>query len=406
MSAPLPERLPDAAWRQREGLDALCDALGANQGEARFVGGAVRDTLLGLPVKDVDIAILHPPEEVVRRIKAAGFRAVPTGIAHGTITAVVHGWPVEITTLRRDVSTDGRRATVAFAHDWREDAARRDFTMNALYADPASGALHDYFDGLSDLAARRVRFIGDPHARIAEDHLRILRYFRFIARFGALDRTAPDYAACVQHATSLMALSRERIADELLRLLGLPEPAPVVAAMVEDGILAPVLPEIDAAGVAALHRLIAAEAATQTPPDALRRLAALLSGNPASADEVGPRLRFSRKARTRLRQALTPTNATSPEALAYTIGITGAVDQMLLGISFSPTQIATLSGWDIPRLPLSGGDLIGMGLEQGPQVAQLLQMLEKQWVAAGFPGRAQTEAMARQLVVAELRSSQ
>ncbi len=406
MIAPLPKRLPAAEWRTREGLAELYDALGAAQGETRFVGGAVRDTLLGLPVKDVDLATLHPPEEVVRRIKSAGFRAVPTGIAHGTITAVLHSWPVEITTLRRDVSTDGRRATVAFANDWREDAARRDFTMNALYADPGSGALHDYFDGLADLAARRVRFIGDPHARIAEDHLRILRYFRFIARFGALDRAAPDYAACVQHANSLMALSRERIADELLRLLVLPEPAPVIAAMVEDGVLAPVLPEINSEGVAALHRLMSTEAATQTPPDALRRLAALLSANPAAADEVGARLRFSKKARTRLRQALTPTDAISPEGLAYAIGITGAVDQMLLGLAFSPAQIAALTGWDIPRLPLSGGDLIGMGLDQGPNVARMLQILEKQWVAAGFPERTQTEAMARQLVAAELRSSQ
>lgn len=407
MSNPaLTHELPMADWREREGLASLCRALGSDEGEARFVGGAVRDTLLGLPVKDVDVATLHEPDEVMRRIKAAGFRAVPTGIAHGTITAVLHGWPVEITTLRRDVSTDGRRATVAFANDWREDAARRDFTMNALYADPATGALHDYFEGLADLAARRVRFIGDPHARIAEDHLRILRYFRFIARFGALDRAAPDYSACVHHASSLMALSRERIADELLRLLGLPEPAPVIAAMVEDGVLAAVLPEIGAEGVTALQRLIAAETITRTAPDALRRLAALLSPNPMAADDVGARLRFSKKARTRLRQALASNEATSPEALAYAIGLTSAVDQMLLGLAFSPAQIEALTGWTIPRLPLSGGDLIGMGLGQGPQVARLLQMLEKAWVAAGFPDRAQTEVMARQLVAAELRSNQ
>lgn len=406
MTSPVPEALPNAEWRMRDGLATLCNALGAGQNEARFVGGAVRDTLLGLPVKDVDIATLHKPEEVVHRIKAAGFRAVPTGIAHGTITAVLHGWPVEITTLRRDVSTDGRRATVAFANDWREDAARRDFTINALYADPETSTIHDYFGGLADLASRCVRFIGDPHARIAEDHLRILRYFRFIARFSALDRTAPDYAACVQHASSLMALSRERIADELLRLLGLPDPAAVIAAMVEDGVLASVLPEIAGEGVAALQRLIAAEAATQTAPDGLRRLAALLSASPASADDVGARLRFSRKARTRLRQALTPTGATSPQALAYIIGLTGAVDQMLLGLAFSPAQIATLTDWTIPRLPLSGGDLIGMGLEQGPQVARLLQILEKDWIAAGFPDHVRAEAMARQLVAAELRSNQ
>src|SRR5690606_38692919 len=289
-------------------LDVLCDALGGGVGEARFVGGAVRDGLLGLPVNDVDIATVHAPDAVMRRIRAAGFKAVPTGLAHGTITAVLDHWPVEITTLRRDVSTDGRRATVAFATDWREDAARRDFTMNALYADPLDGALQDYFGGVDDLAARRVRFIGDAQARIAEDHLRILRYFRFTARFGALDRGSVDYAACVAHATSLMALSRERIADELLRLLALPDPSDVVAAMVEDGVLAPVLPEVTVAGVAALRALLGAERAAGLAPDGLRRLAALLPGE-AVAEQIGPRLRLSNKARARLHAMLVPAEA-------------------------------------------------------------------------------------------------
>lgn len=176
--------LPAAAWRDRPGLDRLAAALGAAAGEARYVGGAVRDTLLGLDVADIDIATRHAPAEVIARLKAAGIKAVPTGIEHGTITAVSSGTVVEVTTLRRDVSTDGRRATVAFTDDWREDAARRDFTMNALYADPLTGELFDWFGGLDDLAAGRVRFIGDPYQRIAEDHLRILRFFRFHARFG------------------------------------------------------------------------------------------------------------------------------------------------------------------------------------------------------------------------------
>ncbi|MBN8829476.1 MAG: CCA tRNA nucleotidyltransferase [Sphingomonadales bacterium] len=403
MSAALPETLPAADWRAREGLDRLCAALGA--GEARFVGGAVRDGLLGVAVKDVDIATVHIPEEVVRRIREAGFKAVPTGIAHGTITAVLDGWPVEITTLRRDVSTDGRRATVAFGTDWREDAARRDFTMNALYADPASGALLDYFGGREDLAAGRVRFIGDPHERIAEDHLRILRYFRFVARFGVLDRTAPDYAACVERATSLMALSRERIADELLRLLGLPDPGDVVAAMVEDGVLRSVLPEIGGEGVARMRALIVAEAGAGMEPEGLRRLAALLPRDGALAEQVGARLRLSNKARSRLHKALTPVEATTPQALAYRIGPQSAVDKMLLGYAFTRGDVAAIEHWDVPRLPISGGDLIAMGLSAGPEVAKTLQAVEKQWVAAGFPPAEATRELA-QIMVASLRSSQ
>jgi poly(A) polymerase len=402
----LPATLPPADWRERPGLATLCDALGAGEGQARFVGGAVRDGLIGIPVKDVDIATLHLPEEVVRRIKAAGFRAVPTGIAHGTITAILGHWPVEITSLRRDVSTDGRRATVAFGTDWREDAARRDFTMNALYADPLTGALHDYFDGRADLAARRVRFIGDPLARIAEDHLRILRYFRFTARFGALDRSTPDYAACVEKATSLMALSRERIADELLRLLGLPDPAEVVAAMVEDSVLGSVLPEIGGDGVAALRALVAAEAEAGIAPDGLRRLAALLPRDAELGDQVGARLRLSNKARQRLHKALKPIDTGSPEALAYLIGPASAVDQLLLGFAFAPAEAARLMDWQVPRLPLSGGDLIAMGLEAGPRVARTLQALERDWVAAGFPAAEQAREMARQMIVSALRSSQ
>ncbi|MBB5984080.1 poly(A) polymerase [Sphingobium sp. B1D3A] len=402
----LPERLPPADWRARAGLAALCDALGAGEGAARFVGGAVRDSLLGIPVKDVDIATVLLPEEVMRRVKAAGFKAVPTGIAHGTITAVLNHWPVEITTLRRDVTTDGRRATVAFGTDWREDAARRDFTMNALYADPPDGTLHDYFGGRADLAARRVRFIGDPHARIAEDHLRILRYFRFTARFGTMDPDSADYRACVARAASLMSLSRERIADELLRLLGVADPGEVVAAMIADDVLRPVLPEIDAQGVARLRTLIAREAEADVAPDPLRRLAALLPPDEALADQIGARLRLSNKARARLRNALAPIEAETPEALAYRIGTTGAIDRMLLGNAFQVTDIATVKDWQVPRLPLSGGDLIAMGLEAGPRVARALQALERAWIAAGFPAEAETRALATQIIVLELRSTQ
>jgi poly(A) polymerase len=406
MSTALPATLPDAEWRARSGLAELCEALGGSAGEARFVGGVVRDGLLGLPVKDVDIATLHRPEDVVERIRRAGFKAVPTGIAHGTVTAVIHHWPVEITTLRRDVSTDGRRATVAFGTDWRDDAARRDFTMNAIYADPLTGVLHDYFGGLDDLAAHRVRFIGDPEARIAEDHLRILRFFRFTARFGTVDRGSADYAACVANATSLMALSRERIADEFMKLLSLPDPAGVVAAMVEDGILRPVLPEIDAAGVAALRALITAEQATGTPPDSLRRMLALLPNDAALADQVAARLRLSNKLRARVKAALEPCDAATAEALAYRTGIPAALDRILLGRALSFADASRLEGWISPRLALSGGDLIAMGLKAGPQVAKALQEVERQWIASGFPGEVQTRVLADQILVSLLRATQ
>ena len=231
------------------------------KGHARFVGGAVRDTLLGLEVSDIDIATDHPPEAAMKRLRAAGITVVPTGIKHGTVTAVLPDGPIEVTTLRRDVETHGRHATVAFTDDWQEDASRRDFTINALYADPASGAVYDPFDGLDDLAARRVRFIGDPIARIAEDHLRILRYFRFHARFGGVEMDAAALEACAERANDLMALSRERIADEMTKLLPTQRAPEVLAVMVERGILRAVLPEIGAEGVARLEQVAARETA-------------------------------------------------------------------------------------------------------------------------------------------------
>ena len=223
---------------------------------------------------------------MVERLEAAKIKAVPTGIDHGTITAVSDGQPVEVTTLRRDVSTDGRRATVAFTDDWKEDAARRDFTINALMADPATGELFDYFGGLADIEARRVRFIGDPLQRIAEDHLRILRFFRFHARFGAGEPDGDGLDACTARANDLMALSRERIADELLKLLAVDDPSPTVALMLGRDILKPVIPEIEAGALASLRDLVAAERDSGLDPEALRRLVALLPADPDVADDV------------------------------------------------------------------------------------------------------------------------
>ena len=397
--------LPPAAWRTRAGLDQLVAALGAAEGAVRFVGGAVRDTLLGLPVSDLDLATTLVPDHVVRRVRAAGFKAVPTGIAHGTITAVLPDGPIEVTTLRRDVATDGRHAVVAFTDDWQADASRRDFTINALSADSVSGQVHDYFEGLADLAAGRVRFIGTPLARIGEDHLRILRFFRFNARFG---RGAPDaagLAACAARANDLMALSRERIAQELLKLLAVGDPEPTVALMIDRGILAPVLPEIDRAGVARLERLVARERALDMA-DALLRLAALLPPDPTLAETVAARLKLSNAQRRRLALAADLRAPGPARALAHAIGVQGACDRLLLRAHDAELDEGwrALAGWTPPRLPIGGGALVAMGLAAGPQVAATLQAIERQWVAEDFPDESRVRAIARQLVDQVLRA--
>jgi poly(A) polymerase len=343
----------------------------------------VRDELLDLTVSDIDLATRIRPDGVVARLEKAGIKAVPTGIAHGTITAVSDGQPVEVTTLRRDVSTDGRRATVAFTDDWREDAARRDFTLNALSADPVSGEIFDYFGGLDDLAARRVRFIGEPEERIAEDHLRILRFFRFHARFGAGEPDAEALAACTARANDLMALSRERIADELLKLLGLPDPGETVAIMLDRAILKPVLPEIEPAALPALQELMQSEQASGIERDALRRLSAIIPPDPLLAEKIAVRLKLSNKARKRLACAAQRKLASSPQVLAYRVGTDCAVDRLLL--TGDASGAADVSGWKVPRLPIGGGMLIARGVPEGPAVARALRQIEDRWVEAGFP---------------------
>jgi poly(A) polymerase len=392
----LPATLPDAAWRHRTGLDRLCEVLGANEGRVRFVGGAVRDTLLGIDVADVDLATVHAPDSVMALLKGNGIKAVPTGLAHGTITAVLPDGPIEVTTLRCDVETDGRHATVAFTGDWREDAARRDFTMNALYGDPLSGEIYDYFGGLDDLQAGVVRFIGDPLQRIAEDHLRILRFFRFHARFGdTID--AAGLEACAARANDLMALSRERIAAELLRLLVARHAVDVVMLMIDKGIFAPVLPEIGA--LPRFTRTAAREAATDITPSAIRRLVALLPA--AAVDDVGARLKLSNADRKRMTIAAQPLLTDEPFALRYRLGPTGAADQLLL--SDLPDEavaekLAAIRDWQAPTLPLTGGALVEAGVRKGPDVARLLRQVEEQWIAEGFPDAARVAQLAAEAV--------
>ena len=379
--------LPQAEWTQREDLARLVAALGCEN--LRWVGGAVRDALLGQPVKDVDAATPLKPDEVIARLDEARIRSVPTGIAHGTITAILPGGPVEITTLREDVSTDGRRATVAFSGDWREDAARRDFTINALYADPVSLELFDFFDGLSDLEERRVRFIGDPHARIREDHLRILRYYRFQARFGAkLDEEAER--ACAELAPTLKGLSRERVGWELQHLLAVADPTATVQRMYQQGVLGVVLPQAGDREVVAFEELVEAERAARLAPSPIRRLAALLPAEPRIAEQVAARLRLSTAQKKRLagavQRGLPPGD---PRALAYRLGREGAIDRLLLA-GEDPRPIVD---WPLPELPLKGGEIVARGIAAGPEVARILQAVEARWIAEGFPARARVETL-------------
>ena len=378
-------KLPAVEWTQREDLAALVAALGT--GQVRWVGGAVRDTLLGQPVTDIDAATLHRPGKVIALLEKAGIRAIPTGFDHGTVTALLPESKVEVTTLRRDVSTDGRRATVAYSTDWREDAARRDFTINALYADPSTLEVFDWFGGLEDLNAHRIRFIGDARDRIREDHLRILRYYRFQARFGSeLDPEAEE--ACAELAPTLKGLSRERVAMELLNLLALPDPTVTVARMELRGVLPVVLPEAGGDGVAALERLVAEEQRQGVAPDPLRRLAALLPADPKVADHVAARLRLSAAQRKRLGIAADRTLGDA-RALAYRLGREEAIDRLLL----ASADVAPLTDWVTPELPLKGGEIVARGVSAGPQVARILQAVEKRWVEESFPDRQRVEAL-------------
>ncbi|WP_395619404.1 CCA tRNA nucleotidyltransferase [Sphingorhabdus sp.] len=401
-----PARLPDSAWQHADGLKKILAALDDAYGGPRYVGGAVRDTLLGLPVSDIDIATALLPNEVINRLQDAGIKAIPTGIEHGTVTAAVDGKNYEITTLRRDVATDGRRATVAFATDWQEDAARRDFTINALYAAPKSGEVFDYFDGLNDLEARRLRFIGDANQRIAEDFLRILRYFRFLARYGGGQMDADAIQACANGAHGLTALSRERIAQELTRILALKDPVASVALMIANGIFTPFLPELSASAANDLQRLVEREAQYAQPVSLPARFLALLTRDIVAVDKVAARLKLSNKMREGFAQRLradapTPANI---RAIAYRADIDTARDAAMLyaGEADLPECLARLEQWDIPTLSIKGGELIAMGLPAGPMVAKTLQAVEAAWIEADFPDAARQRALATQMVNAAL----
>ncbi|MEN3973338.1 CCA tRNA nucleotidyltransferase [Sphingomicrobium sp. XHP0235] len=379
-----------SAFTERPGMYRLLEAMRAEEGAIRFVGGAVRDRLLGTEVSDLDCATIFEPARTIGYLDKAGIKAIPTGIDHGTVTAISDGTKVEITTLRADLSTDGRHAEVGFTTDWEEDAARRDFTINALYADPRTGEIFDYHGGLDDLEARRIRFIGDPESRIREDHLRILRFFRFHARFAIGAPNAAGLDACAALADTMKSLSRERIADEILKLLSLPNPLPTVRVMEQRGIFAPVLPEITAPGVNRLAALVAFEEEAGRKFRGIRRLAALLPRDPDTARDVAARLKFSKEQRDRLSSAACPAEGSARE-LAYRLGPLYAIDRICLTPGWQPDvagsradAVRYIERWDIPVLKLKGGDLIKRGLEPGPQVARCLRAIENEWVAADF----------------------
>ncbi len=372
-----------APWMDEPAVRRLLAALAQGGVGARFVGGCVRDTLLGRAIGDIDLAVDKPPDLVVRALEAATIKVVPTGIKHGTVTAVIERRPFELTTLRRDVETDGRRAVVAFTDDWLIDASRRDFTFNALYA-ASDGTLFDPFDGRTDLAAGRVRFIGDADRRIAEDRLRVLRFFRFYAWFGRPPLDGAGFAACRRNAATLGALSAERVAKELLRLLAAPAPADALEAMVEAGALDHWLPEVF--GTRILRALIDREG---DQPDPLRRLAAIVP-----TPVVAKRLRLSTQETLRLELMLSPEyevqldgDARNLRAQVYRLGTSLFVDRVLLAVEAPGdwrAAVALARSWTPPDLPVTGADALKLGLKPGRKIGQLLDAVERWWIAGDF----------------------
>ena len=392
--------LRDAAWLRDGPVARLLALLDRDGEEARAVGGAVRNALLGMPVEEVDVATTAVPEEVVRRVEAAGCKAVPTGIAHGTVTVIVDHTPVEVTTLREDVETFGRKARVAFGRDWKADAERRDFTINALSA-RADGVVHDYVGGLADIAARRVRFIGDPLQRIAEDYLRILRFFRFQAWFGDGAPDAASLHACIASRAGLETLSRERVRMELLKLLLAPRATATLAAMAESGLLGMVLGGVPL--LAGFENMVKVEDKTGTAPDAVRRLGALGVWVAEDAERLAQRLRLANAETERL-DALDGWWRVAPaagepaaRALLYQLGAQSYVDRVLVAWARSSagaadtawSALATLPRrWTAPVFPLKAADFFRRGMAAGPALGAAMRAAEAAWIAADFPEQA------------------
>lgn len=362
--------LSQAAFLSDSGLAAVWGALLG----ARVVGGAVRDAIAGRPVTDIDLATPQPPDTVLAALAAAGLRGVPTGLPHGTVTAIADGRPFEVTTLRRDIATDGRHATVAFTDDWLADAARRDFTINAMSVDRA-GRLHDPFGGRADLAAGQVRFVGDARARIAEDYLRALRFFRFHARYGLGAPDAETLVAVAEAVPGLARLSPERVWSELKRILAADRPTAALAAMRDTGLLGAVLPE--AVQVRVDH----------LPPDPLLRLAALLDGQTLDIETLAGRLRLSGAERDHLVALLGPAPAEDANEAELRRALADApaetLDARIRLAQGTEALRRRLAAIEAPVFPLQGRDLVAAGVPAGPAVGGLLRILRASWRQGG-----------------------
>jgi poly(A) polymerase len=408
--------LADADWLTRPQTREVFAALTAEGAEARAVGGAVRNALMDIPVKDVDIATTALPGDVMRLADRAGLHAIPTGIEHGTVTVVAGKVPFEVTTLRQDIETFGRHAKVTFTNDWRADAARRDFTMNALYADP-DGTVHDPLGGFADLQAGRVRFIGDAHQRIREDYLRILRFFRFGAQYGGARAPDPEgLAAAAAEKAGLSLLSGERIRSELMLLLGAPGAVPALRQMRDSGLIAPLLGVTGE--VKLVERLAAIERALNKPADAVLRLAALARG---AGDDLRERLRLSTADGDRLVQTARSDAAFDPrtdeavaKAFIYRHGAKAFADGALIDWARSADEaddearanrVTLPERWSAPALPVRGADVVALGVPVGPSVGRILAGFEKWWIGAGYPDAPErVRAKLKELARGELKA--
>ncbi|MGD0025749.1 MAG: CCA tRNA nucleotidyltransferase [Xanthobacteraceae bacterium] len=402
-----PAHLGDAAWLKDGEVAGLLALLDRDGEEARIVGGAVRNALLRLPVAEIDVATTAVPEEVVRRVAAAGWKAVPTGIEHGTVTVVIHSHPFEVTTLREDVETFGRKAKVVFGRDWRADAERRDFTINALSAS-ADGKVFDYVGGIDDIAACRVRFIGDPEKRIAEDFLRILRFFRFHAHFAEGPPDAAGLLACIRARAGLDTLSRERVRMELLKLFIAPRATPTLAVMTESGLLGKVLGGVPF--IASFENMAKVEAALGAEPDAVQRLGALGVMVKEDAERLSQRLRLSNAETERLLalecwwRVAPAADGQAARALLYRLGPQSFTDRVLVAWARSEAgaadrawrDLASLPRrWTAPVFPLKAADFSRRGVPAGPALGAAMRAAKEAWVAADFPAeRAAIEAIA------------
>ena len=403
--------LDDAPWLTSGPAARVLGLLNGNGEEARVVGGAVRNALLGIPTGDIDIATTALPAEVIRRARAAGIKSVPTGIDHGTVTLVIDAQPFEVTTLRQDTETFGRKARVAFGRDWVRDAERRDFTINGLSVD-AGGVIHDHVGGYDDLVARRVRFIGDPNQRIAEDYLRILRFFRIHAAYGAGEPDRAGYLACIGARAGLAALSAERVRMEMLKLMVAEGAAVAIAAMVDGGLLLPIFGGVAYTGP--FSAMISAERLLGLKPDAVRRLGALAVAVTEDARRVATRLRLT-NAETKALDSmghrwwrLAGMDEATARRRLYRLGAGRYRDRLMLGWARAGAdtdpapwrKLATLpERWSAPKFPLKASDFVARGIAEGPALGHVLALAEDAWLAADFPlDEAALEAIADQTV--------